>query len=225
MKPEHIKRFEEDFKTHVAKFAQYTDEQCRTIERLEWRRADGSSIDYINYLLLGGTLFVSGDHGEATFCWGQNLTWEWVAGFDEQYFNGKCRASDKCDGHRAGREWYPEKAYKDMLTYFGYSIKGFEEVSKPTRTKRLNEYMVKHFGRVLKEDDECFRNMYELYRLIEDADLTEGYSENVDCGFDIPYHHLVIIHGLRMAVQQRKEAETMAALQVPAHLLGGEVVA
>lgn len=48
----------------------------------------------VTYLLMGRTLYVSGDIGEAVFQWGDKLTLEFLKGCDFDYFWGKCCASE-----------------------------------------------------------------------------------------------------------------------------------
>lgn len=101
---------EEWFKDHIAKFS---DEG--RFKSLEWRHPNGGSNYWCRFIISGSFLIVFGDVGDAVFCWGQNLTWEWLATMDVGYFEGKCQASE--DGRRY-RSWDSDKAKKALEEMF-----------------------------------------------------------------------------------------------------------
>lgn len=96
------KRWTEVFKDHVA-----TERDGVT----RWAKP-GTNIDSLNYIVRGRYLFVYGDLGDAIYAWSQEITLEWVAGCNLDYFAGKCQASPL---GRDFREFSEEKATQDLL--------------------------------------------------------------------------------------------------------------
>ena len=78
------------FKNHVAKLEKHNEH----LETLEWKNPESSTYA-IWYVRQFGTLMVFGDCYEATYMWSyqHNISLEWMAGLNEGYFLGKCRAS------------------------------------------------------------------------------------------------------------------------------------
>ena len=100
------------FKDHVATYKNYGDE----LETLQWKKP-GDSHYAIWYVRQWSTLMVWGDCYEATYQWnwqkGFNL--EWIAGCNQDYFIGKCRASP--DG-RDPRVYDEDEMQKDLKDRF-----------------------------------------------------------------------------------------------------------
>lgn len=85
------------------------------IELLRWRRPASGTFS-VDYLIYGNTLFVAGDIGGAAYRWGQQVTFEWLAGCDLHYFAEKCEASE------TGRdfEYWDEDTAKQRIEEWGH---------------------------------------------------------------------------------------------------------
>lgn len=100
------------------------------VEILVWGKP-GTGIYRVRYLLYEGTLMVSGDIGEATYCWhprGGINGLRWIAGLSLDYFHGKCTASE--DGRCSHwYEWDGDGARKTIREYFKdeRSCKGYKK--------------------------------------------------------------------------------------------------
>lgn len=93
------------FGQHVADFDVYSRQKGH-VYQLDWGRP-GTSVYFHRYLIVGPVLFVTGDCGDAVYRWSRNLTWEWLAGLNLDYFAGKCQASEV---GRDYKEWDQRKA-------------------------------------------------------------------------------------------------------------------
>jgi hypothetical protein len=92
-----------------------TIETCPNgVTTIEWKKP-GTGIFGVRYVLWGGTLYVSGDIGEAVYCWSSEISIQFLASCNLDYFLGKCQASET---GRSFVEWDDDVArYKldDML--------------------------------------------------------------------------------------------------------------
>lgn len=84
------------FKDHQSTFAEHVvrDPERWNVETLEWAKP-GTGVYAIRYVIMGPVLFVWGDLESAVYRWSSPITWEFLAGCDLQYFEGKCEASPK----------------------------------------------------------------------------------------------------------------------------------
>lgn len=85
------------FAQHEATFGEYIPECARSLptpETLYWAKP-GTGCYSIRYTIQGPVLMVWGDLECAVYRWSSPITWEFLAGCDLQYFEGKCEASPK----------------------------------------------------------------------------------------------------------------------------------
>jgi hypothetical protein len=99
----------EYFSNHKA----YYNKETYT-ERLVWRDPN-TMIGFVKYLCDGCYLYVSGDLGDAIYKWNEQVTLEWIAGCNLQYFESKCVASEKENNYK---EWKPEVAIKTFKDHY-----------------------------------------------------------------------------------------------------------
>lgn len=85
------------FAKHVASHS-VAEMDGRTVERLVWREPK-VSYNYVQYIAVEGTLFVSGDLGDAVYETGAESL-QWWTRCDLHYFAGKCMASEEGRGYR-----------------------------------------------------------------------------------------------------------------------------
>lgn len=98
------------------------------IEHLRFQRP-GSVVNMIDYMINMRRLIVTGDLGDAVYCWyNHRLSLDWIAGLDLGYFHGKCQASELGTGHD-NHEWDEHKALKRIVQEFreDKNLKGFRE--------------------------------------------------------------------------------------------------
>lgn len=104
MKPEEIKEMcSRNFATHKATLIQNTDRFCI----IDWRRADGSSNHYVNYIVdkERGSLIVSGDLGDSIATWYNSLDPAKLKGYiynDVDYYIGKIQCSSDLYDYNEG---------------------------------------------------------------------------------------------------------------------------
>jgi len=91
------------YQSHVDK--RY-DGQEHLLETLWWRRPH-SGIFGVRYIAECGTLYVSGDIGEAVYRWSGEATLAWIADCELSYFASKCTASEHGRGYES---WDTDKA-------------------------------------------------------------------------------------------------------------------
>jgi len=78
------------FEHHIAKFTKL-DENTST---LSWRKL-GSSCYYTRFIFDGSRMFVTGDIGDAVFCFTEKASIASIVGYDLHYFHGKLSALDE----------------------------------------------------------------------------------------------------------------------------------
>ena len=156
-------RIKKDFENHIATIDQFAkfdanaseDEKINIgIEVLTWKNP-GSYNYYVKYIVIGNTLCVYGDLGEAIYQWSENVTFEWVSNLDLSYFAGKCQASEV---GRDFKEWSERKAREAMKhfekeEYFKWSK--FEEEGGPEALYDKHEWaewLREHGYNILGED-------------------------------------------------------------------------
>jgi hypothetical protein len=108
------------------------------LEYMRWQEP-GTWNCGIDYMARCGNLYVSGDLGEAIYCWyAKALSLEWIAGLNLDYFHGKTSASE------LGRmlenyEWDSDLARKKIFQYFKMerNCKGYKKFKDETRHSDL----------------------------------------------------------------------------------------
>ncbi len=183
------KRMEDDFKDHKAEYSVYSREDGDdTIEVLRWRKP-GSSMYYVQYIMKGGNLFVSGDLGEAIYQWYECQSLEWVSKLDLSYFKGKCQASEV---GRDFSDWDEGEAEKRIQEHF-----------KEYYDEENRENMRDNFERTggtsslfNEQDWHIWLNEYG-YQI-----LGSEYYEYGNVGKVISYRCEAHLFGLKMAMEQ-----------------------
>lgn len=96
----------------TAEHVEYTE----TLHRISWRDRDRSSNHWIEYILDGSDLLVTGDLGSAVYRWyGPPKGWLWkLGGLNLDYFAGKRECVESCDG----TQWEPELAKIALREHF-----------------------------------------------------------------------------------------------------------
>jgi hypothetical protein len=79
--------------------------KSQKIHTLHWKKPN-SGIFCINYVLIRGTLMVGGDLGEATYCWNQEIDWQFLVNTNFDYFSGK---SMWVEGYKRPTTWMGER--------------------------------------------------------------------------------------------------------------------
>lgn len=85
------------FPSHVANRIPQAAEAGMDVIR--WRRP-GTGIYLISYVIRGNYLIVTGDVGDAIYRFSEDLTLDFLAGCDIDYFAGKCTASEHGRGYQ-----------------------------------------------------------------------------------------------------------------------------
>ena len=117
------------FKNHIAKKHVYGYKKIK-IEVIRWKKPD-TIIGIIVYVMMGYTLFVTGDHYDAVYGgWsGPQINLEWISRLNLDYFAGKCLASPNGRGFKGWDAEKAESAVKDHLKEYSHS-KTFEDVKR-----------------------------------------------------------------------------------------------
>lgn len=147
------------FKEHKATMHEKAKVGNWEMECLRWQRP-GSWTYGIDYLLKNNTLIVTGDLGDAVYCWsGPFEGLEWIAGLSIDYFHGKCEASELGRNMR-NYEWDAEVARKNIHQRFkeNRDCKGyndfFHEQECLDSADALNEWcQINDPAAVFKDDD------------------------------------------------------------------------
>ena len=106
------------FSDHIATFNTFISPiNQETIETLLWKKKDNTTFSHIWYHAHHGKLFVSGDLGEATYIWYENVSLKWISGLALSYFKSKCQASESGLGY-LWHEWDENTAIEQIKQYF-----------------------------------------------------------------------------------------------------------
>lgn len=84
---------------------------------MSWKRP-GTVIDSVNMRIEGRYLLVWGDLGDAVYCWSQPISFKFLSGLNEDYFAGKCLASEAGRGFREWNQEYAEEALEEMAATY-----------------------------------------------------------------------------------------------------------
>ena len=115
----HEEKIKNDFKDHKAYYSSYIKLEkdgnriVDDIEVLYWKKPD-SAIYGVIYMMKYNSLFITGDLGEAVYCWSSPEKLKWVANLDLQYFASKCKASEN---GRGNKEWDPDYTENKLKEY------------------------------------------------------------------------------------------------------------
>lgn len=181
------------FKDHQANVVLSREE----VVIIDWRKP-GTSNYACRFVIIGGTLTVLGDIGEAVYGWSSRLTLDFLAGLDFGYFHSKCCASEK--GTRFN-QWEPAPALRALHEF----IKDDEEWSDAEKRREFMEEADRCSSHPQDWGDFIYRS--EHASKIRDDDFTlasRGFVPHVRC-----IGHFA---ALQMAIAQVRErvAEILA---------------
>lgn len=190
------------FAEHVATFTEHVPEGDKAwpLSTLIWAKPDSGQFA-IRYVIMGPVLMVWGDLECAVYRWSSHVTWDFLAGCDLQYFEGKCEASPK------GRDY--EDYDPDMaLTDFNDAIK-----------QRVEEGYDAPNASAVEEGRQAIRygtdEWHEWMR--SDGHRVFGsdwYEYLPGLGKEIALTCAAHLAGIKMAVAQRKQAATTEGVLV-----------
>ena len=84
------KEIKEWFEGHIATFIKYDDR----VSALSWGRVDSSSY-YTRFVFDGSRMYVTGDIGDAVFCFTEKASLKSITSYGISYFHGKLSALDE----------------------------------------------------------------------------------------------------------------------------------
>lgn len=160
------------------------------IVELVWQKP-GTGVNSIVYLMRKGFLYVSGDLGEAVYCWSGRVTLPFLNDCSLDYFQGKCEASET---GRRFEVWDSDKAEARINRFPEDYGEDFNiELYKTGKDAMIGAASTKEEWAQWLGTDEA----YEL--------LGADFWEYGDIGIDI--HPRCIYHwlGLKLAYEQLKE--------------------
>lgn len=191
-----LRDLDREFKDHRALFLTYKENpvsiessmekeltekiaKSQKIRTLHWKKPD-SGIFSIYYVLIGGTLMVRGDLGEATYCWSQEVDWQFLINTNFDYFSGK---SMWIEGYKRPKTWMAERVRARIA----------EHLEDHPDDKELFEDMYVELG----DKHEWTEFVRDKERLCEVEAWDWGEADN--------FRALAHWYGIRCAVQQLKE--------------------
>lgn len=176
------------FKNHKATFKTFSCAGFKDMEVLYWKDPDSWNYS-TTYIIDRSTLTVHGDIGEAVYRWRQEITWEFLAGCDLDYFVGKCQASETGRQFQIWDEDECLAAAKQYLKDTGVS-KDHEEILDYAKDYM---YFQNEWAQFVYNDTD-----YGKYFLDDDCSL-------MSVGWDV--HPRAVGHwlGIKMAIEQLKK--------------------
>lgn len=174
------------FKNHVATYEDHGE-----LKVLQWRKPD-TSVYYVRYAFDGNKMYVSGDTGEAVFCFTEKVSLHRLARYDIGYFESKLKAY-----HEDRRDFNSDKAIKRLREWL-------KEIKKDGA-----EYDHDDMKELFEDVREC-RSVSDLAFVINShdfiGDLEPDYCEWMyGIGQEIPWRIRGYLVGLKMALEQLKD--------------------
>lgn len=183
------RQIRESYKNHKAKLHKDTE----NITRIIWKRP-GTNNCYVEYIIIGGTLFVHGDYGAAVYHWHGGVGLASFAKMNLGYFSEKCEASP---GGRNFKSYDPDQAQIEFDKII--NDKDFAD-----------EYGEDVDMEALRQENPLFDDKHEWHEwLRNDAEKYFGQdwweSDVVRVGENIDYFCQAHLVGLKMAYEQVRE--------------------
>lgn len=174
------------FPEHKATYAEHGD-----LKVLTWKK-EGTVAYYIRYVFDGSRMYVSGDLGEAVFCFSELVDVDTVSRYSLDYFEEKMRAY-----HGNRREFDVDKAMGRLREWL-----------KELKKKQI-EYDHDEMREFFEEARSC-SSSHEWAEVINKYDFIEDIEPNYwewmySAGDEIPFRVQGYLVGLKMAAEQLKE--------------------
>ena len=173
------------FKEHQATYTDYGE-----LKVLQWRQP-GSIYYHIRYVFDGNNLYISGDTGEAVFCFTEKVDVHRLARYDLGYFEGKLKAY-----HESRRDFNSQKAVERLRVW----LKDLKEAGK-----KYDHDEMKVLFKELREECSSSKNWAFIVNNHADfiSDLDVDYFEWIyGIGDEIPWRVHGYLIGLKMAAEQ-----------------------
>jgi hypothetical protein len=158
------------------------------MEMLAWKKPNVTAYN-VYYVRFGSTLFITGDIGEAVYCWSDTgIDLEWIAACDPGYFWSKCEASE-LGRNRNFTIWNADRARRAIEEYFD----GYEEEAELRR-----HMFIEHHGADALESEDGWHAWLRDYG----SEVLGGeYYEYGGIGAEMHPHCLGHLVGLKMAFE------------------------
>ena len=192
------------FKNHEAKFRNYVSPGMWPIEMLDWRDKSGSGINFVRYLMFQGTLYISGDLGEAVHRWHWSPESQWslkdAADCDLGYCMSKVCASS--EGER-GMVWDEDEAKDDLIGLLEDYIGDTSILTGDQKRQAAEELYLEKCGKYGRPDLEShFSFQSWAWNSAHDffgSDWTETLGR---VGMIVSSRHRAHLTGLKLAMEQ-----------------------
>ena len=145
------------FPDHQADFLYPLGPQDKgTPSLLTWYKP-GTSTYKVHYIVLGNTLFVTGDIGSAIYVWNEPISFEWLATLDYHYFVGKNEGIEGKD--KSYRSWDP----KALAAHFDEEIKDLAENEELSTEEIIKNYGLQDWKDSVNSEGEWLAYLSDLY--------------------------------------------------------------
>jgi len=193
------KEIKEWFEKHVAEFKKYDDR----VSALSWGEP-GSSSYYTRFVFDGSRMYVTGDIGDAVFCFTEKASVESIISYGLDYFHGKLSALDE-DKYSFDTDDAKARIKEeiDNINDDDFDLDNKKDIERKERidnhVKLLRELIV------AAENCTCKSNWdYEVNQVYDDltdydCDIAEWIFKAGDI---IPYRVQAYLVGLKMAYEQ-----------------------
>jgi hypothetical protein len=161
----------------------------------------GTGVYRVKYQVDERYLIITGDIGDAIFCWSQPVSFDFVAGCDLEYIKGKCVAKPTNIDHRSLDMWCEH----ELRACVEEQIRQFREDGEGSALATLADELeegLDDYGHC-KDEWQQFVSSCHWNRDI-DAEIASSLFE---AGFRTDIGFRGMIMGLRMALEQLKSKE------------------
>lgn len=201
------KEIKEWFENHIATFIKYDDR----VSALSWGQT-GSSSYYTRFVFDGSRMYVTGDIGDAVFCFTEKASIKSIISYGIGYFHGKLSALDE-DKYSFDSDEAIARI-KEEIEELRENLEPNDdgEVDNEGRNAEINNH-IDMLNNLIIESRNCTCKSnwdYEVNQVYDD--LTEYDCDAAEWIFSagdvIPYRVQGYLVGLQMAAEQLKEKES-----------------
>jgi hypothetical protein len=184
------------FKDHKANIELFDPEAII----IKWAKP-GTGIYAVTYIIRNNYLYVSGDIGEAVYCWSSAISPQFLSTLNLDYFASKCQASEAGRGYPS---WDDEQAKENLMDALKYHIASNNEIEESEVTKEMVEDHLDEQNTSLDYAEDSCSSKDLFYAWIGESgyDLfgSDWYENTFGQTIDMRCEgHLI---GIRMAVKQ-----------------------
>ena len=198
-------KIKEWFDKHVAEFKKYDDR----VSALSWGRP-GSSSYYTRFVFDGSRMYVTGDIGDAVFCFTEKASIKSIITYGIGYFHGKLSALDE-DKYSFDSDVAIARIREEIAEIISDEEIDLDNASDVERKKMIDNHIDLLRELIIASESCCNKSgwSYEVNQRYDDlCDYDCDIAEWIfSAGDIIPYRVQAYLVGLKMAYEQLNKGD------------------